>query len=123
MIDAGTYRRLTISIKEPEVNRIYDTTKEEILVYYSSGGTAWVMHCAGYYANAASGTIILTKMDKNKIKVKMDLHGKAVHAHHPGEEQDFSFGGNYVFHAANIDKINSWAGRWDEFTKDTQPSK
>lgn len=114
--DSAQYSRLTISIRNPEVNHPYNVSRVssgDVQVYYSSGAATGGKRCAGNYANAASGLIILKSMEENKIDAKIEIHGKALHASRPGAEEYFVFAGDYTFRASEIDAVNRWTDKWN----------
>ena len=111
--DAAEYSRLTISIRNPEVNHPYNVSRGDLQVYYSSGGAAGGKGCAGNYANTARGSIILKSIEENKIDAKIEIHGKATHTLRPGAEEYFLFVGDYTFWTSSIDAVNRWAGKWE----------
>jgi len=73
IIDDETYELLTVEIEEPRSGETISVPSPRVHLFYSTGGSAWVHHCAGIFGTAATGSISLPFVTSPFVRATIDL--------------------------------------------------
>jgi len=110
VIDADTYTKLTIELGSVKYGEPIDLASSGVRLYFSHGGSSWVLKGAGYYATRMTGWIQLSRHDSGPIDVSIEASGFGEQANHWGAEQPFSIKSKYKLTRLSFAELTPWLG-------------
>jgi hypothetical protein len=110
VIDANTYTKLTIELGSVRYGERIDLASSDVRLYYSHGGSSWVLKGSGYYATKMAGWIRLLRHDPGSIEVSLDASGFGQWADRRGPEKPFSLKSKYTLTQLSFAELTPWLG-------------
>jgi len=113
-IDDESFEKLTIEIRKYTIGVPIALDSPDITLYYSRGGSGWIYKGQGVYSTSASGSLIIRRMERNRLIAEIDMTTWAEPA---GE---FPFKGREIhirdvmsFTEKNVSGLTPWTGTPD----------
>jgi hypothetical protein len=110
-IDDETYEKLTIVLKNFNIDEPIDFNSSSVQIYYSRGSSGFVRKGHGVYADSGKGTITIRKIDINKVIAEIDFKTTAKPAGaFPFESQQIEIQDSFTFSEIEVAGLTPWLG-------------
>jgi hypothetical protein len=110
-IDDETFEKLTIEIKKTSVGSPIDASSSGIRISYSTGASAFIGKGHGLHSTEVSGQVVITEIDKHRLKVKLKLLIMTEPAGaFPFEGRTVQVNEEYTTHEIAIGELTPWLG-------------
>lgn len=115
IMDVATFEKLTVEIEAYESGVPIRMDSGSVRLYYSKGSGHFVSGSPGYYASKANGTIAITDLRSDKLRVSLDISVLPKHngiLPGPGilEEGKLEIREDYRLRRVPIDRLTPWLG-------------
>lgn len=110
-VDDETYEKLTIEIKNFTVGKSIGIDSHNVRFFYSSGSSSFLSKGHGVYSTSGAGNIVISKIEKNRITVELNLELWAKPAGpFPFEGRKVKLMGSFSFKEKQLVDLSPWLG-------------
>ena len=108
--DSSRFSKLTLEVCDYLSGETRSLPDDGIHLYYSDGGSAWILKGSGVYANNASGKVTITDVSgsQKKLQLKIDVALKA--ANSLSSQNMLVIEKELILQSVELEKLTPWLG-------------